>query len=90
MNKHIPVYLWVNITGGVLGFSIGEILAFEADYKELQSRVKDISIGYWNYFEYYFAEELDGRSTSGYSAIWNHRENWLAYEVMKEERYESQ
>lgn len=60
-------YVWVNIIGGIMGFERWQIEAFRQEYKAM----KEQGVSYWDFFNYYFADQLDGRIATGYSARYN-------------------
>ena len=57
-------YVWVNIVGGIMGFERWQIEAFRQEYKAM----KEHGVSYWDFFNYYFADQLDGRIATSYSA----------------------
>lgn len=57
-------YVWVNIVGGIMRFEPWKIEAFK---QECQT-VKKHGVNYWDFFNYYFEDELDGRIATSYSA----------------------
>lgn len=59
--------VWVKIPGGVKGFEPSEINRFNREYKKLEK----FGVDYWNYFNFYFQDELDGCLADGFSALWN-------------------
>lgn len=59
--------VWVNIPGGVAGFEPDKIKRFNREFKKLEK----YGVDYWNYFNYYFQDELDGRTAERFSALWN-------------------
>lgn len=59
--------VWVNIPGGVIGFEAREIDQFNREYKKLEK----FGVDYWNHFNFYFQDELNGRFADGFSALWN-------------------
>lgn len=61
-------YVWVNIVGGVMRFEPYQIDAFTQEY----AMMKGHGVNYWDFFNYYFADQLDGRIATSYSARYNH------------------
>lgn len=78
-NKH---FIWVNITGGVIGFSPEEIVAFEVGYRQISRWVE-----YWDYFNFVFAHDLfEGQEATGFSALWHDDEAWRELERLHRSR----
>lgn len=65
--------IWVNIPGGVMGFEYRDIEAFNREYKKLEK----YGVDYWNFFNYYFQDDLAGRVADGFSALWNDQDVYL-------------
>ena len=70
MNK--PV-IWISTIGGVLGFPPYEIAEFETEFERLKPYMdqENLDEAKWNFFNYYFEDELGFRTATGYSALWN-------------------
>ena len=82
MNKQM---IWVSTVGGVMGFPPYEIAEFETDFARLKPSMdqENLDEEKWNYFNYYFVEELGFRTATGYSALWNdmNGEAWDEYDA---------
>lgn len=65
MSRPTNEYLWVNVTGGVMGFTPEQIIAFETEYATMKQYAS-----YWDYFNHYFRDDLDGKAALGYSVLW--------------------
>ncbi len=60
MSSH---YIYVNITGGIMGFLPEDIAAFEHELHALTG-----FIGYWEFFNWAFSDLLEGKEATGFSA----------------------
>ena len=70
MSKH---QIWISTVGGVIGFEPYEIAEFETEFDKMKPFLdtEDVDEAKWNFFNYYFEDELGFRTATGYSALWN-------------------
>lgn len=66
-------YIWVNITGGVMGFDPREIADFEVVF---DISLKPHGADYWDAFNYHFDDLLDGKEATGFSVLWHDEQAW--------------
>ena len=86
MSKH---QIWVCTYGGVIGFEPCEIAEFETEFEKLKPHLdtEDIDEAKWNFFNFYFEDELGFRTAWAYSALWNDGEAWEQFdEIMANKR----
>ena len=62
--------IWVSTIGGVMWFSPYEIAEFETEFALLKPHLPE-DADKWDFFNYYFEDDLGFRTATGYSALWN-------------------
>lgn len=59
--------IWVHCSpASVIGFTLHDIAVFERDYEN----VKDC-VSYWGYFNWYFEDQLHGKTAICFSSLWD-------------------
>ena len=65
--------IWISVYGGVIGFLPYQIAEFEMEFEKAKPFMDqdNLSEAKWDFFNYYFEDELGFRTATGYSALWN-------------------
>ena len=64
--------IWVCVHGGVKGFPPEEIEQMEREFRMLPTEF----IGYWGFFNWFFADDIGGNEAFAYSALWTDQDTY--------------
>lgn len=78
-HKH---YIWVNVPGGVQGYTPEDIHEFE---KEWAVELRLYPNQYWDMFNFHFMENGEEPGANGYSSICSDSEAWNALYKLRRE-----
>ncbi len=72
-------YIWVrSITGTVIGFTPEDIVRFEREYRA----IRHLDVDRWDYFNYYYSDELNNQEVTGYSTLWHFDTAWRKLDAL--------